>query len=98
MRGATKLLGSFLDRGPADGFEVGRDVDAVTGATFSSRGLALAAREAAKAVAERGAARSPGGRAPLRLGAQGSSRPENVDSRPFAGVAWPPTPGRRRAS
>jgi len=42
MRGGTRLLGSLLDRGPADGFEIGRDVDAVTGATFSSRGLALA--------------------------------------------------------
>jgi NosR/NirI family nitrous oxide reductase transcriptional regulator len=69
MRGATRLLGSLLDRSPADGFEVGRDVDAVTGATFSSRGLALAAREAAQAAAERGAARPAGGRAPFRLGA-----------------------------
>jgi len=68
MRGATKLLGSLLDRSPADGFEVGRDVDAVTGATFSSRGLALAAREAALAVAERGAGRRTGSRAPVRLG------------------------------
>ena len=68
MRGATKLLGSLLDRSPADGFEVGRDVDAVTGATFSSRGLALAAREAALAVAERGATRSAGARVPVRFG------------------------------
>jgi len=68
MRGATKLLGSLLDTSPADGFDVGRDVDAVTGATFSSRGLALAAREAALAVAERGAARSAGARVPVRFG------------------------------
>jgi NosR/NirI family nitrous oxide reductase transcriptional regulator len=69
MRGATELLGSFLDRGPSDGFEVGRDVDAVTGATFSSRGLALAARDTVVTVAERGAARSAAGREPVRLGA-----------------------------
>jgi hypothetical protein len=69
MRGATTLLGSLLDRGPADGFEIGRDVDAVTGATFSSRGLALAAREGALAAAERGAARPEAARARVRLGA-----------------------------
>jgi hypothetical protein len=46
MRGATKLLGSLLDRSPADGFEVGRDVDAVTGATFSPAVWPLAAQEA----------------------------------------------------
>lgn len=69
MRGATKLLGSLLDRGPADGFEVGRDVDAVTGATFSSRGLALAAHGGVLAAAERGAARPAGGRASVRPGA-----------------------------
>jgi len=69
MRGAPKLLGSLLDKGPADGFEVGRDVDAVAGATFSSRGLALAAQEAARAAAERGVARSAGSRARVGLGA-----------------------------
>jgi len=69
MRGATKLLGSLLDKGPADAFEVGVDVDAVTGATFSSRGLALAARDAAQAVAERGVARSTGAPAPVQFGA-----------------------------
>ena len=69
MRGATKLLGSLLDKSPADGFEVGHDVDAVTGATFSSRGIALAAQEAARTVAERGMARSTGARARVQLGA-----------------------------
>jgi len=69
MRGATRVLGSLLGRRPADGFEVGRDVDAVTGATFSSRGLALAARDGAVAVAERGRVRPGGARMPLRLGA-----------------------------
>jgi uncharacterized protein with FMN-binding domain len=68
LRGATRLLESLLGRGPADGFEVGRDLDAVTGATFSSRGLALAAQEAARAVAERGMARSAA-RARVQLGA-----------------------------
>ena len=37
MRGATKLLAALIEKGPADAFEVGRDVDAVTGATFSSQ-------------------------------------------------------------
>jgi len=69
MRGAPKLLGSLLDKGPADAFEVGRDVDAVSGATFSSRGLALAARDAAQAVAERGLARSAGARSRVQFGA-----------------------------
>ena len=69
MRGATKLLGSLLDKSAADGFEVGHDVDAVTGATFSSRGIALAAQEAARTVAERGMARSTGARARVQLGA-----------------------------
>jgi len=69
MRGATTLLSSLLDKGPGDAFEIGRDVDAVTGATFSSRGLALAAQEAARTVAERGMARSPVARARVQLGA-----------------------------
>jgi uncharacterized protein with FMN-binding domain len=69
MRGAKGLLGSLLDKGPADAFEVGRDVDAVTGATFSSRGLALAARDAARAVAERGTARTASARSSVRVGA-----------------------------
>jgi uncharacterized protein with FMN-binding domain len=69
MRGAKGLLGSLLDKGPTDAFEVGRDVDAVTGATFSSRGLALAARDAAQAVAERGMARAAAARPAVQLGA-----------------------------
>ncbi len=68
MRGAAKLLRGLLDKGPADTFEVGRDVDAVTGATFSSRGLVLAAREAALTVAERGVARSAAARARVEFG------------------------------
>jgi len=69
MRGAPKLLGSLLDKSPADGFEVGHGVDAVTGATFSSRGLALAAQEAVRTVTDRGMARSTGARARVQLGA-----------------------------
>jgi uncharacterized protein with FMN-binding domain len=69
MRGAKGLLESLLDKGPADGFEVGRDVDAVTGATFSSRGLALAARDAAQKVAERGVARTAAARSRVQVGA-----------------------------
>lgn len=69
MRGATRLLGSLLGKHPADGFEVGRDVDAVTGATFSSRGLALAAREGARAATEPGTAGPAGARAPVAFGA-----------------------------
>jgi NosR/NirI family nitrous oxide reductase transcriptional regulator len=44
-------------------------VDAVTGATFSSSGLALAARDAARTVAERGMARSAPTRARVHPGA-----------------------------
>jgi NosR/NirI family nitrous oxide reductase transcriptional regulator len=69
MRGASTLLRSLLDRGPADGFEVGPDVDAVTGATFSSRGLAFAAQEASRTVAERGVVHSTGTRARVQVGA-----------------------------
>jgi NosR/NirI family nitrous oxide reductase transcriptional regulator len=69
MRGAKDLLASLLDKHPADAFEVGGDVDAVTGATFSSRGLALAAREATRTVAERGRIRSTGARARPQVGA-----------------------------
>jgi hypothetical protein len=58
-----RVLGTLLDKGPADGFEVGRDLDAVTGATFSSRALALAAQQATRTVAERGPARAMGTRA-----------------------------------
>lgn len=69
MRGVTKVLASLLDKSAADGFEVGHDVDAVTGATFSSRGMALAAREAMRTVAERGVSRSTAARPRVELGA-----------------------------
>jgi NosR/NirI family nitrous oxide reductase transcriptional regulator len=69
MRGSGKLLGSLLGKAPADAFDVGHDVDAVTGATFSSRGIALAARQAVGTIAERGSARATGARAPVQFGA-----------------------------
>ncbi|MFN8093402.1 MAG: FMN-binding protein [Vicinamibacteria bacterium] len=62
MRDAPRFLRSLLGRSARDGFEAGRDFDAVSGATFSSRGLARAAQSGLLAVAEsgdaRGAARS----------------------------------------
>jgi uncharacterized protein with FMN-binding domain len=52
LRRVDRLLGSLLGKPPSDAFEVGRDVDAVTGATYSSRGIAEAARAASRALAE----------------------------------------------
>jgi uncharacterized protein with FMN-binding domain len=68
MRNARPFLHSLLGKRASDAFEVGRDVDAVTGATFSSRGLALAAAQATRALDEGGAARSPA-RAGVAFGA-----------------------------
>jgi uncharacterized protein with FMN-binding domain len=59
MRGARPFLRSLLGKRASDAFEVGRDVDAVTGATFSSRGLARAAAQATRALDEGGASRGP---------------------------------------
>ena len=69
MRGATKLLGSLLDKGPADGFEVRpgrgrrhrRHVLLARARPRGSRG----GRDRGRA----GTARSAGGREPVRLGA-----------------------------
>lgn len=58
LRSGLPLLRSLLGRGADDGFEVGRDVDAVTGATHTSRGLALASLEAARALAARAPSRA----------------------------------------
>ena len=62
MRAAPRFLRSLLGRSARDGFEAGRDFDAVSGATFSSRGLARAAQAGLLGLAEsgegRGAARS----------------------------------------
>ena len=68
MRDAPAFLRSLLGKGPSDAFEVGRDVDAVSGATFSSRGLALAAAQATRTLAERGASRERAS-APVAFGA-----------------------------
>jgi hypothetical protein len=46
MRSTRALLASFLGRGAGEPFEVGRDVDAMTGATASTRGVAAATRDA----------------------------------------------------
>jgi uncharacterized protein with FMN-binding domain len=51
LKASRTLLGSLLGKGPTDALEVGRDVDAVTGATYSSRGIARAAREALGSIA-----------------------------------------------
>jgi len=50
---ARGLLGSLLGKGEGDAFRVGDDVDAVSGATYSSRGLANAALAGARRIAER---------------------------------------------
>jgi hypothetical protein len=49
----SPLLRRLLGKSAADPFRVGADVDAVSGATHSSRGLALAALAGAQRIAER---------------------------------------------
>lgn len=68
MKRSQKLLRSLLGRSHTDGFEIGRDVDAVSGATFSSRGLANASLQAAQAIASRGMPRTQA-RRPVEFGA-----------------------------
>lgn len=68
LRRSEALLRSLLGRGTGDSFEIGRDVDAVTGATFSSRGIVLAARQAVETIGERGAGVGGGTRVPVQLG------------------------------
>ena len=48
------LLKSLLGKTHDEPFHVGTDVDAVSGATFSSRAIALASLDAARTIAERG--------------------------------------------
>lgn len=50
---ARGLLARLVGKSHADPFRVGEDVDAVSGATFSSRGLANAALAGARRIAER---------------------------------------------
>jgi len=68
LRSTRALLASFLGRGAGEPFEVGRDVDAMTGATASSRGVAGATREALAKLPLRGA-RAPGATDGLAFGA-----------------------------
>ena len=58
VRSGERLMRSMLGKGPGDPFRVGADVDAVSGATHTSRGLALASLAAARAIAERASARA----------------------------------------
>ena len=58
MKRVQRLLRSLLGKTHSDPFEVGRDVDAISGATFSSRGLVRASMTAAQAIAERGMPRA----------------------------------------
>lgn len=74
VRRVERLLGSLLGKPPTDAFAVGRDVDAVTGATYSSRGIAEAARAASRALAER----SPDARAAAEGGRSAVGAPEVV--------------------
>jgi uncharacterized protein with FMN-binding domain len=60
MRAATSYLRSLLGRSAGDGFEAGRDFDAVSGATYSSRGLAHAAQAGLLAATESGRERAAG--------------------------------------
>lgn len=81
------FLSALVGRSVSEGFEVGHAVDAVTGATLTSRGLARAALDGAQRIAESGGPRAgpPGGiafGAPeaclvalVALGAIGRNRP-----------------------
>ncbi len=61
---AKGLLPRLVGKGVGDAFRVGEDVDAVSGATASSRGLALAALAGARRIAERLPGAGQGGTAP----------------------------------
>lgn len=54
LKSTRRLLGSLLGKRDGEPFRVGVDVDGVTGATFSSRGIVEAAGAAVAAIAERG--------------------------------------------
>jgi uncharacterized protein with FMN-binding domain len=68
LKRAQALLGSLVGKPASDPFRVGEDVDAVSGATFSSRGLTNAARAGARRIAER-ATTSGSPNAHIELGA-----------------------------
>ncbi len=54
MKHTRGLLESLLGKTDGDPFRVGEDVDGITGATFSSRGIVAATGAATAAIAERG--------------------------------------------
>jgi NosR/NirI family nitrous oxide reductase transcriptional regulator len=60
VRSGLPLLRSLLGKSPDEPFRVGDDVDAVSGATQTSVGLALAARAGVRAIAEGALAQSAG--------------------------------------
>jgi hypothetical protein len=60
MKRSERLRRSLLGKSHTDPFEIGRDVDAVSGATFSSRGLVRGSMMAAQAIADRGMPRQRG--------------------------------------
>jgi sulfite exporter TauE/SafE len=53
------FLDRFVGRGPADALEIKKDLDAVSGATFSSRGVAEAVRRAVRSLELGSAGRTP---------------------------------------
>ncbi len=55
MRSSRRLLESLLGKRWGEPFRVGADVDGITGATFSSRGIVEAAGAAVSAIGERSA-------------------------------------------
>jgi len=62
MKSTRRLLEPLLGKRAGEPFRIGEDLDAVTGATFSSRGIVEAAGAAVAAISERGG--GPGARAP----------------------------------
>ena len=69
VRSGGPLLRSLLGKGPGDRFRLGEDLDAVSGATHTSRGVALASLAAAQAIAERALARAVQARGQSPIGA-----------------------------
>ncbi len=47
---SARFTDQFIGKGPGDALRVGRDIDAVTGATLSSRAMAGGVRQAVRAV------------------------------------------------
>lgn len=88
LKSTRRLLVPLLGKRQGDPFRLGEDVDGITGATFSSRGIVEAAGAAVAVLAERGAA--PGTRAP----AVGFGAPETTLLLLFALAAF----GRHRRS